>query len=271
VKVDDRRYVKPFRTFERFKAKEAQALEKQRALRDLLSERYHDDRSGMESATYDAFGTVYGRILDDLAVLEHRDSHPCAQLKHYIGYLRQYEARVAAAMNRFEGSRNQRQYKVLSEGPAALQAVREQIAKREVELEQYSDEDRAAEPEPVNPNDNWFVRLEQAAEEAEEREFAKPHPPLHEPDAMERFAWMKIQTPEEMRAFLDGSPEFFNEPEGWEPEETCQRWRDEEYNFVMWICGKGPTRPSPEAVDAWNVWESARSHERLRLIQLGMP
>lgn len=69
---------KPFRTFERSKAKEAQAREKQRTLRDLLSERYHDDRCGMETATYDAFGTVYGRILDDLAVLEHRHSHPCA-------------------------------------------------------------------------------------------------------------------------------------------------------------------------------------------------
>ena len=58
--------------------------------------------------------------------------------------------------------------KVMSEGPAALRAVREEIAKREVELEQYSDEYRAAEPEPVDPNNDWFVRLEKAAEEAEE-------------------------------------------------------------------------------------------------------
>ena len=34
---------------------------------------------------------------------------------------------------------------------------------------------------------------------------------------MERFPWMKIQTTEEMRAFLEGNPEFFSEPEGWEP------------------------------------------------------
>lgn len=110
MKVDHRLYVKPFRTFDRFKAKEAQALEKQRALRDLLSERYHDDRSGMETATYDALGTIYRRVLDDLAVFEHRHSHPCAQRKHYIGYLRQYEARLAAAMNRFDGIRNHRKY-----------------------------------------------------------------------------------------------------------------------------------------------------------------
>lgn len=71
-------------------------------------------------------------------------------------------------MNRFDGGRNHRKYKVMSEGPAALRAVREEIAEREVELEQYSDEDRAAEPEPVDPNNDWFVRLEKAAEEAEE-------------------------------------------------------------------------------------------------------
>lgn len=60
VKVDHRLNVKPFRTFERSKAKEAQALEKQRALRDLLSERYRDAWSGMETAAYDALGAVYG-------------------------------------------------------------------------------------------------------------------------------------------------------------------------------------------------------------------
>lgn len=87
---------------------------------------------------------------------------------------------------------------------------------------------------------------------------------------MERFPWRKIQTTEEMRAFLEGNPEFFSEPEGWEPEEMRQRWRDERYNFVMWICGKGPTRPSPEAIEAWNAWNGARSHERLRLMQRGM-
>ena len=50
-----------------------------------------------------------------------------------------------------------------------MRAVREEIAKREVELEQYSDEYRAAEPQSQSiPNNDWFVRLEKAAEEAEE-------------------------------------------------------------------------------------------------------